>query len=103
MPSTTSGSTFRFGSAAIFWAALALCIWLFFYIGMIRERDEVRWFWAWYCSKPALCVALVAILIQNLWDYSGGTRRESSIATWVITVPLFAFVAYWFTLSLFFP
>jgi hypothetical protein len=94
MVPTNSDWKFRFGSAAIFWAALALGIWLFFYVAMSRERGEVRWFFAWYLSKPALCVALLAVFVHNLWRYSGGTPRESSAAAWVITVLVFPFVAY---------
>jgi hypothetical protein len=38
---TNSQWTFGFGSAAVFWTALALGTWLFFYFALGRERDEV--------------------------------------------------------------
>ena len=95
---TRSRWTFGFGSAAIFWAALALAIWLLFYFALGREGDEVRWFFAWYFPKPALWMALVALLIHNLWRNAGGTPRESSVAPWVVTILFFPLVVYFYIL-----
>jgi hypothetical protein len=95
---TNSRWTFGFGSAAIFWTALALGIWLFFYFALGRERDEVRWFFAWYFAKPALWMALLALLFHNLWRNSGGTPRECSVVPWVVTILIFPVVAYSFIL-----
>ena len=86
------------GSAAIFWAALALGIGLFFYVALGREGNEVRWFFAWYFAKPALWMSLVALLIHNLWRNAGGTPRESSVVPWLITMLAFPFVAYFYIL-----
>ena len=74
---TNSRWPFGFGSAAIFWTALALGIWLFFYFALGRERNEVRWFFAWHFAKPALWMVLLALLFHNLWRNSGGTPRGS--------------------------
>jgi hypothetical protein len=85
---------FRVGSAAIFWAAAAVLVWLFFQIVLRPERDEVRWFFAWYFSLPVLGVALVALFFQNLWALAGGSPLESSVAAWVSSIIGFVVAAY---------
>jgi hypothetical protein len=86
------------GSAAIFWTVLALGIGLFFFFALGRERSEVRWFFAWHFAKPPLWMALFALFIRNLWRYSEGTPRESTVAAWLATILIFPFVAYFYIL-----
>jgi hypothetical protein len=92
--SMSADRRFRLGSAAIFWAALAVCIWLFFFFALARERSEVRWFFAWHLSKPALIAAALALLFYNLWRVCGGTGREPGFAAWLISVLAFPILAY---------
>lgn len=82
------------GSAAIFWTVLALGIGLFFFFVLGRESSEVRWFFAWHFAKPPLWMALLAVFVRNLWNYSGDTPHVSNAAAWLGTILIFPFVAY---------
>ena len=45
-------------------------------------------------------MALLALLIHNLWRNAGGTPRESSVAPWVVTILIFPLVAYFYILPI---
>lgn len=82
----------RIGSAAIFWAILALVIAVGWYFALRHERSEVRWFIAWYFAKPALYMVPLAILLRNIYD--------TNAYAWLVTVPAFLLVAYGFIVTM---
>jgi hypothetical protein len=94
-PSHEAKWRLRIGSAAIFWAILALVIWIGWYFVLRQDRDEVRLFFAWYFARPALLMVPLALLVRNL--------SSTNVYAWLVTVPVFLLVGYLFIINLFFP
>jgi ABC-type Co2+ transport system permease subunit len=77
---------FLFGSAAIFWLALALLVWFGFFIAFRREQSEVRWFFSSYFAAPAFATFLLSLLIINI--------TRSTPHAWVISAAGFLLIGY---------
>jgi hypothetical protein len=71
----------RVGSAAKFWAGLAVILWLLLYF--IKPAGPLfAWlFFVWFFG-----VALVALFFQNLWAVAGGSRLETNVAAWIASI-----------------
>jgi hypothetical protein len=97
MSGTIPRRRFYVGSAAIFWFAVALLIWSFFFSslrGAFPGDVDVasRWAVALYFSAPAVVAALVAVVIRNLTAVDDSWR--CAVLAWLVALLVFVLVGF---------